>query len=102
MEEYPKNVAEFEAWFSSEQACRDYLFHVRWPTGFRCPLSSVGNRRNDFSGHAQTVDGLVSCDMAGNRTKKWGESSRPETYPWPWKSISDFECLNLLEHLHNF
>ena len=37
MEEYPKNLSEFEAWFSSEQACRDYLFHVRWPTGFRCP-----------------------------------------------------------------
>jgi transposase-like protein len=37
MEEYPKNLTEFEAWFSSEKACRDYLFHVRWPTGFRCP-----------------------------------------------------------------
>lgn len=37
MEEYPKSLAEFEAWFSSEQACRDYLSHLRWPTGFRCP-----------------------------------------------------------------
>jgi transposase-like protein len=37
MEEYPRTLAEFEARFSSEQACRDYLFRVRWPEGFRCP-----------------------------------------------------------------
>ncbi len=37
MEEYPLNLNEFEAWFGSEQACRDYLFRLRWPEGFRCP-----------------------------------------------------------------
>lgn len=37
MEEYPGTLAEFEAWFSTEQACRDYLFRLRWPDGFRCP-----------------------------------------------------------------
>jgi transposase-like protein/predicted RNA-binding Zn-ribbon protein involved in translation (DUF1610 family) len=28
---------EFEEWFKSEQACRDYLFRLRWPNGFICP-----------------------------------------------------------------
>ena len=37
MEEYPRNLSEFEAWFATEQACRDYLFRLRWPEGFRCP-----------------------------------------------------------------
>lgn len=37
MEEYPRNLGEFEAWFDTEQACRDYLFRLRWPEGFRCP-----------------------------------------------------------------
>ena len=37
MEEYPRSLAEFEAWFDTEQACRDYLFRLRWPEGFRCP-----------------------------------------------------------------
>lgn len=37
MEEYPRSLAEFEAWFATEQACRDYLFRLRWPGGFRCP-----------------------------------------------------------------
>ena len=37
MEDYPRDLAEFEAWFATEEACRDYLFRLRWPEGFRCP-----------------------------------------------------------------
>jgi len=37
MEKYPRSLAEFESWFSSEEACRDYLYGLRWPNGFLCP-----------------------------------------------------------------
>jgi len=37
MEDYPRTIAEFESKFSSEKACRDYLFRLRWPQGFSCP-----------------------------------------------------------------
>ena len=37
MEDYPRNLTEFEARFSSEETCREYLFRLRWPDGFRCP-----------------------------------------------------------------
>ncbi|MBM4348105.1 MAG: transposase [Deltaproteobacteria bacterium] len=37
MEEYPRSLAEFETWFSSEQECRDFLYRLTWPTGFTCP-----------------------------------------------------------------
>jgi hypothetical protein len=37
MEDYPKTIAEFESRFSSEEACRDYLYQLRWPLGFICP-----------------------------------------------------------------
>lgn len=37
MEDYPRTLLEFEDRFSSEQACREYLFRLRWPDGFRCP-----------------------------------------------------------------
>src|SRR6516162_5238615 len=37
MEGYPRNLAEFEARFSTERACREYLVRLRWPDGFRCP-----------------------------------------------------------------
>lgn len=37
MEDYPRTLPELEGWFSTEQACRDYLFRLRWPRGFCCP-----------------------------------------------------------------
>ena len=42
MESYPRNLAEFEARFSSEEACREYLVRLRWPEGFRCPRCGEG------------------------------------------------------------
>ena len=37
MEDYPRNLAEFETRFAGEQVCREYLCQLRWPEGFRCP-----------------------------------------------------------------
>lgn len=37
MENYPRNIMEFEEQFASEDACREYLFQLRWPDGFQCP-----------------------------------------------------------------
>jgi transposase-like protein len=36
-EDYPRTVLELEERFSTEDACRDYLLHLRWPDGFVCP-----------------------------------------------------------------
>lgn len=37
MEDYPRTLAEFEARFSTEDACLEYLSLLRWPNGFICP-----------------------------------------------------------------
>src|SRR5215831_13287657 len=37
MEDYPRNVKEFDVRFRSEVGCREYLLQLRWPDGFRCP-----------------------------------------------------------------
>lgn len=37
MRKYPRTLPEFEADFATEAACREYLFRLRWPEGFRCP-----------------------------------------------------------------
>jgi transposase-like protein len=37
VEDYPRTLPELEARFSTEEACRRYLFALRWPDGFRCP-----------------------------------------------------------------
>ncbi|MHC4611697.1 MAG: IS1595 family transposase [Planctomycetota bacterium] len=37
MEDYPRALLELEERFSTDQACREYLFSLRWPDGFVCP-----------------------------------------------------------------
>lgn len=42
MEDYPQTLMEFEARFSTEESCREYLFRLRWPGGFACPRCRHG------------------------------------------------------------
>jgi transposase-like protein len=37
VEDYPKTILEFERRFATDDACREYLFQLRWPGGFVCP-----------------------------------------------------------------
>lgn len=37
---YPREVAEFRAWFGTDSACLAYLDWLRWPDGFVCPHCS--------------------------------------------------------------
>jgi transposase-like protein len=37
MEDYPRTLLELEKRFATDQACREYLFALRWPEGFVCP-----------------------------------------------------------------
>jgi transposase-like protein len=37
MEDYPRDLMELEARFSTEAHCREYLSYLRWPEGFCCP-----------------------------------------------------------------
>jgi hypothetical protein len=37
VEDYPRNLSEFDTRFASEEACRKYLFNLRWSDGFCCP-----------------------------------------------------------------
>lgn len=42
MEEFPKTVCDLTMQFRSERDCREYLFRIRWPDGFRCPRCDHG------------------------------------------------------------
>lgn len=42
VEDYPDTLMELERRFSDEDACRAYLFALRWPTGFACPRCGGG------------------------------------------------------------
>ena len=41
--DYPRTLQEFDEWFSSENACANYLCRLRWPNGFRCPDGGGSN-----------------------------------------------------------
>ena len=42
-EDYPRTLQELERRFSNEEACRQYLFALRWPEGFLCPRCCARN-----------------------------------------------------------
>ena len=52
-EDYPRTLLELERRFSTEQACREYLFGLRWPDGFRCPRCEAGESWALQSGRVQ-------------------------------------------------
>src|SRR6266404_1705130 len=91
MEDYPTTLAEWEARFGTEQACRDYLRKLRWPEGFVCPrcqgnvgmddqaqlaglcwlpIPSVADGRYDLPGYAQTAGPVVPGHLVGHRAKE--------------------------------
>src|ERR1039457_3258461 len=74
MEDYPRDLTEFEARFANEAACRDYLFRLRWLDGFRCPRSGGagggGGQRGAFA-----VGFCWRAPPAGIKRR-----SRPERY----------------------
>lgn len=41
--DYPTDLAQFRAWFPTDEACLDYLDFLCWPDGFWCP--HCGSRR---------------------------------------------------------
>ena len=61
MREYPRSLAEFEAMFSTEEACRAYLVQLRWPSGFQCA-------RCGSSKAWHTARGILSCAGCGKQS----------------------------------
>ena len=58
---YPRSLGEFEAWFSTDRDCLDYLQWLRWPEGFACPdCGHVGGW--------QLGDGRFWCTGCAGRT----------------------------------
>lgn len=59
--DYPRTFAQFQDWFSSDEACFEYLAKLRWPDGFVCPR--CGGRE-----YWRTGAGLWMCRACSRRT----------------------------------
>ena len=42
-ERVPEDPSKIRGRFSTDEGCREYLFQLRWPEGFRCPRCGCGN-----------------------------------------------------------
>ena len=60
MEDYPADLGAFEARFSTEEACREYLIRLRWPDGFRC-------RRCGSNRYWRVREVLLQCVQCGHQ-----------------------------------
>ena len=61
-QDYPQTYPEFLEWFSSEDACRQYLQRCRWPEGFVCP------RCEQKTEAWTTARGYLHCQKCGGET----------------------------------
>jgi transposase-like protein len=57
---YPRSLGEFQAWFSTDADCLDYLEWLRWPDGFVCPDCA-------HAGGWRLGDGRFECPACGGR-----------------------------------
>jgi transposase-like protein len=55
-------LLQFQSKFSTEEACRQHLFNLRWPQGFRCP--KCGHDKYYFLGHRK----LYQCANCKHQT----------------------------------
>ncbi|MFG1691101.1 transposase [Gemmatimonadota bacterium] len=59
--DYPRTLAEFDKWFSSEKDCEEFLLQLRWPKGFECPACGA-------AGGWKTSRGLFRCPSCARQT----------------------------------
>lgn len=59
--DYPRSLGEFQAWYSTDADCLDYLEWLRWPDGFVCP-------RCGAAGGWRIADGSVKCGQCKSQT----------------------------------
>ncbi len=97
--DYPRTFQEFDTWFGSETACREYIRRLRWPDGFVCPhCAAVGepwgmSRRllrcracdrqvsltagTVLQGHAQAVAAVVSRHVVRHQPEERRQCAGP-------------------------
>lgn len=61
--DYPGTFQEFDEWFSSDDACMNYIAKLRWPKGFCCPNCGDTTEKPSLTGR-----GLFLCRKCKRQT----------------------------------
>jgi transposase-like protein len=59
--DYPRTLAEFDEWFTSESDCEAFLRRLRWPHGFECPACGAAEGW-------ETSRRLIRCSSCARQT----------------------------------
>lgn len=74
MEDFPENQLEFAKRFDSDEACREYLFAIRWPYGFKCPRcgnsTAWPTRRHEYRCSQCNLQTSITSGTIFHRTRK--------------------------------
>jgi transposase-like protein len=58
---YPRTIKEFDERFATERDCIEYLAHIRWPEGFKCPVCGATKA-------CKTARGNFKCNACQRQT----------------------------------
>jgi transposase-like protein len=61
--DYPGTFQDFDKWFTSENACLEYIAKLRWPEGFTCPSCGEKTDKPSLMGR-----GLFLCRKCKRQT----------------------------------
>ena len=106
MEDYPRNLAEFETRFAGEQVCREYLCQLRWRGGFSlsadaamakawavrtvllecagCGHQASATAGTIFQDTRKTPPELVSSNVVAHQPEERGERTGIAAGCWAW------------------
>jgi len=62
---------EFLEVFNNEEACRSYLFEMRWPDGFVCPTCNMTTKCWFTSRHCIACIVRIQSKIGHRRDNKW-------------------------------
>lgn len=75
----PETMKDFNRMFPEDGACAEYLFHLRWPDGFRCPKCSAA------AAGIVTTRALVRCKAGHQISVTTGTAMhRSKQKLWDW------------------
>jgi transposase-like protein len=78
--DFPRNLAELQNRFATEEDCRRYLVECRWPDGFHCP------RCAHSEAYELNTRGLLQCKACRNQSSATAGTvlhrARVPLHPW--------------------
>ena len=74
-DDYPRTLIEFEERFGTEAACREYVFHLRWPGGFVCPR--CGAQRGWHGTRARVICGACRYQASVTAGTVFADTRKP-------------------------